>query len=93
MIVANHSSYFDLIYLAYRDSPVFTRAFADGSLQTVGMWEVALEGSCPIIDSAGGNGKSLSDILSSVQPVVVFPEVTLLAQLTVRRRLQTIARF
>ncbi|KAI8382268.1 hypothetical protein BD560DRAFT_386124 [Blakeslea trispora] len=83
LIVANWTSYIDIIYLAYRFSPVFTQVFMNTSrVKVVSFWEaIQLVGQSPQVAQNEETLYSLDELTEKAKqagwgPVVVFPEGT-----------------
>ncbi|RKO91943.1 hypothetical protein BDK51DRAFT_23060, partial [Blyttiomyces helicus] len=81
IIVANHASYIDILYLAFRFSPTFLHISRNGRVRPITMWDALTSvGDYPVLDAA-------EDKLTLIEaadraregsggPVVVFPEGT-----------------
>ncbi|KAJ1555328.1 hypothetical protein HK405_002580 [Cladochytrium tenue] len=81
VIVANHSSYVDVIYLQTMFSPVFVHVSEHGKVRRVGFAEALMNvGEYP--DLADGTGaQTLAELVREVRarglgPIAVFPEAT-----------------
>ncbi|KAF0717336.1 Aste57867_2367 [Aphanomyces stellatus] len=78
VIVCNHTSVFDILYLAYRYSPTF--AFpsdsSKGLVQTFGLFQALMQALSPPLSTLS-NPLKLQQVLANASgPVVVFPEGT-----------------
>ncbi|OZJ05191.1 hypothetical protein BZG36_02425 [Bifiguratus adelaidae] len=84
VIIANWSSYVDVLYLQLRFAPVFTQCFQKtNTLRMVSFWEaIRLTGAVPELEPRPGyKTSSMSELVQHVQnndlgPIVVFPEGT-----------------
>ncbi|KAI8979202.1 hypothetical protein BDF20DRAFT_905963 [Mycotypha africana] len=84
IIIANWTSYIDILYLAYKYNPIFTQVFMDSDkVKVIGLWEaIQLTGKMPVSKPStverSYTVKELSDKAKRGKwgPVVVFPEGT-----------------
>ena len=83
LIIANWTSYVDIIYLAYQFSPVFTQVFIDTPrVKVISFWEaIQLVGQSPQVAQNQNTLYTLDALAEKAKqagwgPVVVFPEGT-----------------
>ncbi|KAI8063401.1 uncharacterized protein B0P05DRAFT_555745 [Gilbertella persicaria] len=81
VIIANWTSYVDILYLAYRFNPVFTQIYTDtNKVRMISLWEaIQLTHTSPA--SSGHGLYTLEELANKAKqhkwgPVVVFPEGT-----------------
>ena len=79
-MVANHSSYVDLLYFYFRFTPVFTEILGEDKIRAISLWEALWR--CGKGDSVGSAipGQTLEQLsLWSKKnrrgPILLFPEV------------------
>eukprot|EP00842_Homolaphlyctis_polyrhiza_P006551 jgi/Hompol1/6898/HPOL_005117-RA len=82
IVIANHTSYLDVLYLAYRYAPMFTHVSASGKIRLISFWQALFTaGEYPNLEDEQ-DSMTLNELIahasskSQVAPIVIFPEGT-----------------
>ncbi|KAJ3124160.1 hypothetical protein HK098_001334 [Nowakowskiella sp. JEL0407] len=82
IIIANHTSYIEILYFAFKYAPVFTHIGDNGSVERVSVWTaLAQVGSMPRKQVRELKGDAIMEFSENVKlnndgPIIIFPEGT-----------------